>query len=128
MVNHVLRSLAARFLFVLALITLVALALYPNLDLPPIAPSGRHSDFVYHMIGFLLLSITAMAACNRMMLVLFSMAALAVLLECLQFFVPGRGVFMIDVIASLLGVGLSWPLSALAIHWHRRLTETVWLR
>ena len=121
MAKYLLRCVSPRLLFVLAFILLVALALYPDLDLPTFAPSGRHTDFVYHVVGFQVLSAMAMAASGRIMLALFSMAALAVLLECLQIFVPGRGVYMIDVIASLLGVGLSWPLFVVASHGYRRL-------
>lgn len=117
--------MSARFLFGTALIVLTILALYPDLVLPEFAPSGRHTDFFYHMLGFLVLATTALAATGRTAFVLISMAILAVMLELLQMFVPGRGVFVIDVIASLLGVGLSWPLFVISTYGYRWWTRTL---
>ena len=121
-------SMSARGLLVLLSIALVTLALFPDLDLPTLAPSGEHTDVVYHVIGFLVVTMTAMAASGRIMVALATMAALAVLLEGLQWFVPGRRVYLIDAIASLTGVGLSWPLCAVVTYWRRRTMSASWLR
>ena len=104
--------------------TVIGLALYPNLKLPEFTPSGEHSDFFYHMTAFLLLTATATVTLERSPLVLTSMAAFAIALELLQTFVPGRRVFLIDVVASLLGVLLGTLIMLLVMQLWRRWSHT----
>lgn len=115
---------AARFSFILILIAVLGLALYPNLRLPELPPSGKHTDFVYHMAAFLLLTVSAKIAMARSVRVIISMATLAIVLEVLQAIIPGRRVFLIDVVASLLGVLLGALLATLAIQLWRRCSPT----
>lgn len=114
LLKYVLRLRSPQLLFGSVFIVVTALALYPDLILPEFALAGRYSDSIYHLAAFLMLTVTAMIATGRMVLVIVWMAALALLLEVLQKFIPGRGVFLSDAIASLLGVGLSWPLLIIA--------------
>lgn len=120
MVKSLSANIAPRLFFVLVLGAVIGLALYPNLRLPELAPTGKHTDFFYHMTAFLLLTASAAIAVSRSLGVVASMAAFAIILELLQAIVPGRGVFLIDAIASLLGVLLGVLLVTLAIEfWHR---------
>lgn len=107
------------------LIAVLGLALYPNLRLPELPPSGEYTDFIYHMIAFLSLTASATIAIERNLTVAASMAALAIALEFLQIFVPGRGVFLIDVVASLLGVLLGTLFAAVIPLW-RRWSDAPW--
>ena len=117
-------NVAARLLFILGLISILGLALYPDLELPEFL-LREHSDFFYHMVGFLLLTMSAVIATDRILSVVVSMAVLAIALELLQAFVPGRSVFLIDVVASLLGVLLVAAFSPLVMRLRRRSFETV---
>ena len=94
-------------MFATAMVTLITLALYPNLDLPRLSFFGRHSDILYHSSGFWVLSTIAMAATGRRASVVLGMIALAVLLEILQTVVPGRSPTMSDLFASLAGIAFS---------------------
>jgi len=87
------------------MIAVVTLALLPNLRLPPLFHFGEYSDAIYHMTGFFVLTAMATLMVGKMATALVSMAALSIGLEGLQAFVPGREVFLSDVIASLTGVG-----------------------
>ncbi|MGI9486238.1 MAG: VanZ family protein [Geminicoccaceae bacterium] len=122
MVKYLSASIVIRFLFIFIFISVLGLALYPNLRLPEFTPSGEYSDFVYHMIAFLLLTVSATIALDRNVLVVISMVSLAIALELLQAFVPGRSVFLIDVGASLLGV----LFALLTMQIWRRLSHTSW--
>lgn len=126
MVKCLSASIAARFLFIFIFISVLGLALYPNLRLPKITPSGEHSDFVYHMIAFLLLTVSAAITLDRKVLAVASMATLAIALELLQAFVPGRSVFLIDAGASLLGVLLGLLFASFTMQLWRRLFDPSW--
>ena len=126
MAKYLSAAIAARFLFIFIFISVLGLALYPNLRLPEFTPSGEHSDFVYHMIAFLLLTVSATITLDRIVFVAISMVTLAIALELLQAFVPGRSVFLIDVGASLLGVLLGTLFASLTMQIWRRLSHTYW--
>lgn len=117
-------NITARILFILGLISIFGLALYPDLELPKFRLLEERSDFVYHMVAFFSLTTSAVIALGRVLYVVVSMAVFAVVLELLQTFVPGRSVFLIDVVASLLGVLLSAAFSPLVVRLWRRSFET----
>lgn len=121
-------QVAGRLLFVVGTLALSALALYPDLRLPELSPSGRHTDFFYHMSGFLLLTLFGLATMGRGFKTVAAMAALAIVLEALQYFVPGRRVFASDLFASLLGVTLAAIVMVSAIQLRRRWSDIAWLR
>lgn len=119
---------AGRLLFLSAAIALSTLALYPDLRLPELPPSGKHTDFFYHMVGFLMLTICGLMTMGRSLKMVVAMAALAVILESLQHFVPGRRVFAIDLVASLLGVTFGTALVISTALLRRRWPALAWLR
>lgn len=112
----------ARLLFVPALIVIAAFALLPDIRLPSFLNWGRHSDLLYHVSAFLLLTAMAALSMRQVLPGVMAMALLAVMLECLQIFVPGREVFWSDLVASLAGVILGAMLAWLAVYmWRSRL-------
>ena len=117
-----------RLLFFLGVIILSALALYPDLKLPEFSPSGEHTDFFFHMIGFLMLTICGLTTMGRRLKMVAAMAVLAIVLEALQYFVPGRRVFAIDLVASLLGVTLGVALMVSTAQLRRWWSDVAWLR
>ncbi len=80
------------------------------------------------MIAFLFLTVSAIITLERNVLVVTSMAVFAMVLELLQTFVPGRGVFFIDAVASLLGVLLGIVVTSLAMQFWRRRFDVRWRR
>lgn len=124
MVNASSANALLRLLFVLMLVAIVGLALYPNIRLPELTPSGRHTDFFYHTIGFLSLTASATLILERTLRVVVSIAALAITLELLQAFIPGRSVYLTDLAASLFGVLLGAVMTTLAMHLWRRWFDT----
>ncbi|MEM9153683.1 MAG: VanZ family protein [Cyanobacteria bacterium P01_F01_bin.33] len=111
-----------RLLFVPAVVVIAAFALLPDIRLPPFLNWGKHSDLLYHVLAFLLLTAMAALSMRQVLPGVMAMALLAVVLECLQTFVPGREVFWSDLVASLAGVILGAMLAWLAIYpWRGRL-------
>jgi len=108
--------------------TITILALFPNLRLPGLSLWGEHSDFFYHTIGFMVLTAVAAVATERFALAVASIAMLAIGLELLQALVPGREVFLSDLVASLLGVTLSAFLMPIAMQGWRWCVQMAWLR
>ena len=64
------------------------------------------------MVAFLLLTASATVTFGSNLFAVTLMAGFAIALELLQIFVPGREVFLIDAVASLLGVLLGVLLGA----------------
>ena len=93
-----------RFALLVGIGVTAALALSPNLRLPPLLHLGGYSDIVYHFVGFFVLTATAILATQKIVPPIVWMVVLATLLECLQSFVPGREVFLSDLVAGLAGV------------------------
>lgn len=120
LVKYLSANSVARIVLSIGIASIIGLALYPNLKLPNFAPSGEHTDLFYHMIAFLLLTVSATITLERDLLVMTLMAGFAIALELLQAFVPGRRVFFTDAIASLLGVLLGTLLMLVATKFRRR--------
>jgi CDP-diglyceride synthetase len=121
-VQHLLR-VGVRVVFVLGTILIIGLALFPDLDLPTLRHWRSYSDIVYHVVGFSVLTALAVTSTNRTVLAMLTMALLATILEFLQILVPGREVWMSDLIASLSGVALGAFLAQAAAHLYQRLTH-----
>ncbi|NJO35662.1 MAG: hypothetical protein HC869_23880 [Rhodospirillales bacterium] len=118
----------ARLVFLLVTLMIIILALYPNLKLPDYLLLGQHADFLYHVIGFFVLTAAAAVAMNKFAPTVAAIAALAIGLEMLQALVPGREVFLSDLVASLLGVTLSALFAPFAMQVWRRCARTAWLQ
>lgn len=110
----------ARLMLALTVMTIVTLALFPNLRLPDFMLLGQHADFFYHSIGFFVLTAVAAAVVGNVLLTVGSIAALAAGLEMLQALVPGREVFLSDLMASLFGTVLSALIVPFALQGWRR--------
>jgi len=112
----------ARLLFIPALVVIAAFALLPDIRLPQFLDWGRHSDLLYHVLAFLLLTAMAALSMRQVLPGVVAMGLLAIILESLQIFVPGREVFWSDLAASLGGVALGAILGWLIVYaWRSRL-------
>lgn len=100
--------MVTRAAFISGLLAIVALALYPDLKLPEHRLTAGGTDFFWHILAFFMLTFGARVIWASGAVVALVMVLLAVSLEFLQYFVPGRGVFLSDVVASLTGVALGF--------------------
>lgn len=103
------------FAFLIGAVVMIVLALLPDLRLPPLLQLGKHSDIAYHLGGFFVLTALAIVATHKIIPPVVWMVVLACLLEFLQVFVPGREVFLSDLVASLAGVVLGAVLVTLVM-------------
>jgi len=106
---------SARLIFGFGAVAVVFLALLPDLQLPKFLLWREHSDVIYHLSGFCVLTAAATMATNRYLLAVIAMMILASALEFLQVLVPGREVWLSDLAASLVGVMLGAVLPLMAI-------------
>lgn len=93
-----------RLAFFLATAVTITLALLPDLRLPPLIPWGKHSDIVYHLGAFFVLTAMGILATRKIVPPISCMVIFASLLECLQILVPGRQFSLSDLAASVAGV------------------------
>ncbi len=107
-----------RALLILSLIlagTAVAVAsLYPRLQLPGVGEGG---DLVFHGAACGTLVIIGGMLWRRLRWVAVAVLLYATLLEALQYFVPGREVYLSDLAANLVGILAGLAIVAL---WRRR--------
>ena len=92
-----------RIAFALFLITLLYLTLLPQ---PPKPIDVRNIDKLYHLVAFALMSFIFKVAFNKIessSVVLFS-SLLGVGIEVTQYFIPGRGFSVADMVADCVGV------------------------
>lgn len=70
-----------------------------------------HGDRHIHIAAFFGLTVTAAFGRQRMMFVLLMMIAAAIVLEAAQIWMPNRSANLLDLYASLAGVGIGGALS-----------------
>lgn len=105
-------SVLSRALFFFALVTVVFVALYPNLKLPPMIIGIRLSDEFYHILAFTTLTFIALQVWQPSLPLMLLLVFFALGLELAQVAIPGRGVELSDVVASLSGVALGGMVSS----------------
>ncbi len=108
-----------RLPFVPALVVIAAFTLLPDIRMPSFLNWGKHSDLLYHVLAFFLLTAMAALSMRQVLPGVMAVALLAVMLECLQIFVPGREVFWSDLVASLVGLILGAMLAWIADYMRR---------
>lgn len=109
-----------RFSFWAALLVIAGFALYPDLRLPEPAMTRGFTDKIYHVLGFMILVLLAGTAWRFGPRLGSGLVLSAIALEPLQLLTRGRGVFLADAIANLVGVAFGMLLLWTWAHRFRR--------
>lgn len=109
-------SAHSRALFFLALLTVIAVALYPNLKLPTKIIGIALSDELFHILAFSTLTFIAVQVWNSSLSLAIKLVLFALGLELAQAAAPGHEVQLSDAVASLSGIALGSIVSSVLSH------------
>ena len=97
-------ELIARTAFLIVLVIVTVLALFPHLQLPEPSALQGYFDKVGHVLAFVALALLGAGAWPRRWSLIGGLVCYAVILELLQRFSAGREVHIADALANLVGL------------------------
>jgi VanZ family protein len=99
-------ELIARTAFLIVLVIVTVLALFPHLQLPEPSALQGYFDKVGHVLAFVALALLGAGAWPRRWSLIGGLVCYAVILELLQRFSAGREVHIADALANLVGLAI----------------------
>ena len=99
-------ELIARTAFLIVLVIVTALALFPHLQLPEPSALQGYFDKVGHVLAFVALALLVAGAWPRRWSLIGGLVCYAVILELSQRFSAGREVHIADALANLVGLAI----------------------
>ncbi len=99
-------ELIARTAFLIVLMIVTVLALFPHLQLPEPSALQGYFDKVGHVLAFVALALLGAGAWPRRWSLIGGLVCYAVILELSQLFSPGREVHITDALANLVGLAI----------------------
>ena len=103
-------ELILRTAFVILLVIVTVLTLYPHLQLPEPSALQGYFDKIGHVLAFVALAVLGANAWPRRWSLIGGLACYAVILELSQRFSPGREVHIADALANLVGLAIGFGL------------------
>ncbi len=97
-------ELIARTAFLIVLVIVTVLALFPHLQLPEPSALQGYFDKVGHVLAFVAIALLGAGAWPRRWSLIGGLVCYAVILELLQRFSAGREVHIADALANLVGL------------------------
>lgn len=106
---------AARRLFWLIVLAVSLLALWPRLTLPEPEATQGTTQYFHHVHAYLVLMLVGTAGWGLRRGLILGLTVYAILLELAQTLSPGRQTSLMDMLASLAGVGLGYAIARLIL-------------